>query len=147
MNRGKIIRLSRIMVLEEKKLDQLTLKLKQVNQQIAELQQRKLQIRQQQSTVMSTPGTSVSIVQLLQMSTYSGSVESRVQRIDERVQELATQQVAVLEEVAIQRTKIKGWQILIEKLRHEDVVAEEKVAMMAADDRVLRDLASNRRVK
>jgi flagellar biosynthesis chaperone FliJ len=129
------------MSLEEKRLDQVTLKLKQINQEISDCEQRQRRVRADHVSAMSEPDVELSIAQLTNLSNYSNAVSTRVQAIEQKVQALNTQQTELLDQVAEHRAKIKGWQILIDKLRREDADAEAKVAMMAADDRFLRDVS------
>lgn len=147
MNRQKITRLTRIMGLEDKKLDQLTLKLKQITQQI-DLHQRQIEkTRDKRMAVISQPATRCSIVQLAQFVTFSDSIERQIEQLNEVVKTLTEQRQVVLNEVAAQRTKIKGWTILIEKLKNEDAFAAERASMMEADDRFLNTFATNRKTK
>lgn len=147
MNREKVNRLNRIMSLEEKRLDQVTLKLKQVNQEIHDCEQQQRQVRTDHVSAMSETDIELSIAQLTNLSNYSNSVASRIEFIQQKVQDLNTQQTELFNQVADHRAKIKGWQILIDKLRREDADAEAKVSMMAADDRFLRDISISGRSK
>lgn len=135
------------MRLEEKKLDQLTLKLKQLTQQINACQHQIDRIRERRSAAISQPNFSGSIVQLTQLVSFSDSIRTRIEQLNEGYTALTDQRQAVLDEVSAQRTKIKGWSILVEKLKREDASAVERISMLEADDRALSNFASNRKIK
>lgn len=139
MNHEKINRLQRIKRLEEKSLDQIVLKLKQVNQQLAQCERRKELVASRHVSVMENPERNMSIGQLESFSVFADSVESRTTRIQSQIEDALQRRTKLLDDVAISRSKIKGWQTLIEKLRREDAEVLEKESMLEADDRVLRD--------
>ena len=143
MNREKVIRLKRIKRLEEKNLDQVVIKLKQVNQRLAESERRKELVASRHASEMGRTEANLSIQQLESFSLLADSVEAQTTQIQNQIEELTGQRTELLDEVAAGRSRIKGWQTLIEKLQREDADFLEKASMLEADDRTLRDFANH----
>lgn len=130
-------RLLRIQSIDEKQLEVATNELRKANQILDERQQIRelLQVRLANSLGHVEGGNSLG--QQNHVIEWASQMQSQLTRLDDHLKDLAQRREVLLERVRQQRAKVKGWQLLIEKIDAEEKFKSMKEAMFIADDRFL----------
>ena len=142
MSHTKIKRLGRIQSLEEKQLDTTIIELKRINQEIAEKETACETIKQRLQSELDTDMALVSVAQMQQRISWSNASAIELAAVEAEIETLNEEQRKCLDVVAEQRARLKGWSLLIEKMKTEQVDSEARASFLEADERVLRNVSS-----
>ncbi len=142
MDRSRKKRLRRIESIDQKRLDVAIGKLKKANQT--------LELRRQLQTSMQL-GLNESLKQVQNADSvmiknhaieWAAKTQSSLSKLREHLMSLEKIRDELLDDVGEQRAKVKGWEILLEKIESEELASIEKESIYQADDRFLGKLTA-----
>ena len=142
MSQTKIKRLGRIRSLEEKQLNTTIIELKRINQDIAEKEAVAGTIQKRLQCEVDTGRALVSVAQMQQRVSWTNAAAIELAAIEADIEALTEAQRKCLEVVAEQRARLKGWSLLIDKMKTEQLDSEARATFLEADERVLRNISS-----
>ena len=90
-----------------------------------------------QADRLQVAGPAVSISQLCQSAVWLQNVQAQIDTLETRIREAEEQQAQLLERVTEQKSKVRGWDVLIEQLRSRIALELQSHDALAAGDRYL----------
>ena len=134
----KILRIQRLRALEESKLNSLAVELAAIEatlrRQTAQLARLNVQIE-----ATSTPDSDHSIDQHAQTMIWIEHLQSHADNVERAISETSLQQNELLNRAIEQKTKVRGWESLIDRVSSEADSEFQKSEALVADDRYLND--------
>ena len=145
MNNTRSVRLTRIKNLDEKRLDAVTGELKKLNQTLGQRKLIRDQLQQRLHASLTQVTDTTTVAMKNQTVTWATHAQATLATLNDHLRSLNVKRTELLEAVRQQRAKVKGWELLLEKIAAEQLVEAEKQAMYIADDRFLSTTAVQNR--
>jgi len=137
MNATRTKRLKRILAIEQKKLEATKGELKRIQFSLQQLREKINAMKDHiEKTIAKVDQTSID--QLRQTTPWSILVQDSVAQSETRFKKLERQRDELQARAVAQRSAVRGWQLLVEKLDAEDAQIVAREALIAADDNFLR---------
>ena len=136
MNKLRKTRFERLKRIEQNRLDRVVNELRKLNQLIERHLSMRHALHERLREMFASPDN-----EPLQIRTSRNESIDQLQRsllqLDQRVQELKAEKQTLLEKCYHHRGKVKGWEIMLDKIKVEYQSEIARTEMAEADDRVL----------
>ncbi|NNE01511.1 MAG: hypothetical protein HKN47_29720 [Pirellulaceae bacterium] len=132
----KLTRIERLRSMEQNKLNSLAVELSAIELQIAE-QGKQLTGLKNQMEKMSTNRDSYSVDAHQQAMLWVEHLQSQAVSLKQKIQETESKRNEIRNTVMEQKTKVRGWELYIDRLSAEAAGESERQESLIADDRHL----------
>jgi flagellar biosynthesis chaperone FliJ len=141
MDRSKKKRFQRIESLDQKRLDASVVELKKLNQILEHRSGLRNSMMDHLNNLLNEFKQLDSVLMRNNSIAWAAKIQSSVEALDKHLVSLKQLRDERLDEVRQQQAKVKGWDLLLEKIKTEEQDSIEKENMATADDRVLGKLS------
>lgn len=141
MDKARKKRFQRIESLDQKQLDALTVELKKQNQTLVQRTEIRDSMLERLEALLEEQRSLETIALKTQANDWANRIQSNIESLDQHLDALKKQRDEQLDEVQRQKARVRGWTLLLEKIKTEELETIEKEAMSVADDRVLGKLS------
>lgn len=143
MDTSRKKRFQRIESLDQKRLDASVVELKKLNQTLEHRTNLRNSMMDHLNNLLKEFKQMDSVSMRNNSIAWASRIQSSVEALDQHLESLANMRDQHLEEVRQQQAKVKGWNMLLEKIQSDEREAMDKETMSAADDRVLGKQSAN----
>ena len=137
MDKSRKKRFQRIESLDQKRLDASVVELKKLNQTLEHRTRLRESMLDHLNNLLNELKQLDSVAMRNNSIAWASRIQSSVDALDQHLETLKKMRDEHLDAVRQQRAKVKGWNVLLEKIKADEVELIEKEAMATADDRVL----------
>ncbi len=137
MDKSRKKRFQRIESLDQKRLDASVVELKKLNQTLEHRTRLRESMLDHLNNLLNEFKQLDSVAMRNNSIAWASRIQSSVDALDQHLETLKKMRDEHLDAVRQQRAKVKGWNVLLEKIKADEVELIEKEAMATADDRVL----------